>query len=136
MPVEPLLPEQIYRCCTDELPQFTTTAELEDLIDVPGQERAMRAIRFGIGIKRPGYNIFALGGPGTAKHAMVHEFLDRVALGEPVPSDLCYVFNFEEPNKPVAIFLPPGKSAGFRAKSLRGGINAWAREVDRNLPIY
>ena len=39
----------------------------------------MRAMRFGIGIKRPGYNIFALGGPGTAKHAMVREFLDRVA---------------------------------------------------------
>jgi lon-related putative ATP-dependent protease len=115
VPIEPLLPEQLYRCCTDELPQFATTAELEDLIDVPGQERAMRAMRFGIGIKRPGYNIFALGGPGTAKHAMVHEFLDRVALGEPVPSDLCYVFNFEEPHEPVAIFLPPGMAAGFRA---------------------
>jgi adenylyltransferase/sulfurtransferase len=28
-------------------------------------------------------------------------------------------------------------SAGFRkVKNLQGGINAWAREVDRNLPIY
>ncbi len=116
MPVEPLLPEQLYRCCTEELPQFATTAELEDLIEVPGQERAMRAIRFGIGIKRPGYNIFALGGPGTAKHAMVREFLDRVALSEPVPRDLCYVFNFEDPHKPVAIELPPGSAAGFRAE--------------------
>ena len=116
MPVEPLLPEQLYRCCADELPKFATTAELEDLIEVPGQERAMRAIRFGIGIKRPGYNIFALGGPGTAKHAMVREFLDRVALGEPVPRDLCYVFNFEDPHKPMAIELPPGSAAGFRAE--------------------
>ncbi len=28
------------------------------------------------------------------------------------------------------------KAAGFRVKSLRGGINAWAREVDPSLPIY
>ncbi len=28
------------------------------------------------------------------------------------------------------------KSAGFRVKSLRGGINAWAREVDPSLPQY
>ena len=28
------------------------------------------------------------------------------------------------------------KSAGFRVKSLRGGINAWAREIDRSLPQY
>jgi hypothetical protein len=116
VPIEPLLPEQLYRCCTGELPEFTTTDELEDLIEVPGQERAMRAMRFGIGIKRPGYNIFALGGPGTAKHAMVREFLDRVAVNEPVPPDLCYVFNFEEPHKPIAITLPPGQAVGFRAE--------------------
>jgi len=114
VPIEPLLPEQLYRCCTGELPEFATTAELEDLTDVPGQERAMRAMRFGIGIKRPGYNIFALGGPGTAKHSMVREFLDQVALSEPVPPDLCYVFNFDEPNKPIAITLPPGKAGEFR----------------------
>jgi adenylyltransferase/sulfurtransferase len=28
------------------------------------------------------------------------------------------------------------KSAGFRVKSLRGGINAWAREIDPTLPQY
>ena len=28
------------------------------------------------------------------------------------------------------------KAAGFRVKSLRGGINAWAREVDPSLPQY
>jgi len=114
VPIKPLLPEQLYRCCSGELPEFTTTAELEDLSDVPGQERAMRAMRFGIGIKRPGYNIFALGGSGTAKHSMVREFLDQVALGEPVPPDLCYLFNFDDPHKPAAITLPPGMATGFR----------------------
>jgi lon-related putative ATP-dependent protease len=113
MPVESLPADALYRCC-GELPDFTTTDDLADLTDVPGQERAMRAIRFGIGIKRPGYNIFALGGAGTAKHAMVREFLDRVALAEPVPPDLCYLFNFEDPHKPIAIELPPGEAAGFR----------------------
>jgi hypothetical protein len=59
--------------------EFQTTEELQDLPELPGQSRAIEAVRFGIGIKRQGYNLFALGSPGTSKHAMIREFLTRAA---------------------------------------------------------
>ncbi|MGO9371118.1 MAG: hypothetical protein ACLQBD_03325, partial [Syntrophobacteraceae bacterium] len=42
----------------DDLPSVDTTASLEALADrVVGQERAIDAIQFGMGMKEPGYNI-------------------------------------------------------------------------------
>ncbi|MGH6960650.1 MAG: AAA family ATPase, partial [Dongiaceae bacterium] len=115
MPVAPLPPEALRRRCDPNDLPFATTEELPDLDELPGQERAFDAVRFGIGIRRPGYNLFALGGPGAGKHAMVGEFVQRVAAGAPTPPDLCYVYNFEVPQRPVALQLPPGMAAKLRA---------------------
>jgi hypothetical protein len=57
MPIEPLSIESLYRRCDPSLLSFKTTEELEELIDLPGQTRAIDAARFGIGIKRQGYNL-------------------------------------------------------------------------------
>ena len=84
MPIDPLAPGALYRRCDPSLLDFKTTAELEELSELPGQDRAIEAVRFGIGIKRQGYNLFALGGPGTGKHVMVSEFLKRTAATGPV----------------------------------------------------
>ncbi len=114
MPVAPLPPEALRRRCDpDELP-FATTEELPDLDELPGQERAFDAARFGIGIRRPGYNLFALGGPGAGNHAMVGAFVQRRAAGEPTPPDLAYVYNFDDPQRPVALQLPAGMAATLR----------------------
>ncbi len=94
---------------------FKTTAEIEPLNEALGQERAMEAIRFGIGMVQDGYNLFALGPDGIGKHRMVRQFLERQAAGEPVPADWCYVHNFENAYKPRALSLPPGKARPFRA---------------------
>ncbi|MCZ7653676.1 MAG: AAA family ATPase [Rhodocyclaceae bacterium] len=40
---------------------FETTEELHDSADVVGQSRALDAVRFGIDIKQPGFNLFVLG---------------------------------------------------------------------------
>lgn len=115
MPIKSLPPDALYRRCDLNLLRFNTTDELEDLSEITGQDRAIDAIKFGIGIKSPGYNMFVLGGPGTGKHAMVREFLARAAADQQVPEDLCYINNFDNPQQPIALRLPPGTAAKLRA---------------------
>jgi len=107
--VEPLQAQQLRQRCDPSQFDFETTAELEDLSEIVGQERAVDAILFGIGIRREGYNLFALGPSGTGKRTTIGQFLDRQAAAEPIPSDWCYVNNFEQPHKPRALRLPPGQ---------------------------
>jgi len=116
MPIpKPLAPERLLaRCDPDEVEGSaagTDDVQTEGL----GQERAIEALRFGVGMKRHGYNIFAYGAPGTGKHAFVREELERVAAALPAPPDWCYVHNFEEPHKPRALSLPAGRGCLLRA---------------------
>jgi lon-related putative ATP-dependent protease len=107
--VEPLKPESLYRSCDPQQFSFNTTEDLESLADVVGQARAVEAVRFGIGIRQHGYNLFALGPTGIGKHWTVQHFLQETAVGEPTPSDWCYFNNFEQPQKPYALKLAPGQ---------------------------
>jgi lon-related putative ATP-dependent protease len=91
-----------------------TTADLKDVPGIIGQERAEEAIRFAIGIRRYGYNLFALGPAGMGKHGFVRAFLERQAGEEPAPADWCYVYNFGDPRRPHALRLPPGRGPAFR----------------------
>lgn len=110
----PLPPDRLYRRCRpDELP-FQSTEELQDLGHLLGQDRAVEALRFGVGIRRPGYNLYALGATGTGKHSTIDRFLRLRAVHEPVPPDLCYVNNFQVAHRPVALRLPPGRGTVLR----------------------
>ena len=111
----PLPPDALHRHTDPARLGFKTTAEIEPLNEALGQERALEAIRFGIGMVQDGYNMFALGPDGIGKHRMVRQFLERQAATEPVPADWCYVHNFENPHKPQAVSLPPGRARPFRA---------------------
>ncbi len=113
-PTGPLPPELLYRRCDPAGLGFETTAELPDLEEVVGQPRAVAAVEFGIDIRRPGYNIFALGPSGTGKHSMILDFLHRSAEARPAPDDWCYVHNFDEPHKPRALRLPNGRATKLR----------------------
>lgn len=105
----PLAPEALCQLCDPEQFSFETTAELDDLEEVIGQDRAVDAINFGIGISQEGYNLFALGPHGTGKFTSVNRSLKQKASEEAVPSDWCYVFNFEHPHMPNALMLPHGQ---------------------------
>ncbi|WP_417317219.1 Lon protease family protein [Emcibacter sp.] len=100
--------------CSPETLKFDTTGQLEDLGQVLGQDRAIEAIRFGTNMSHKGYNIFALGPDGLDKHEVVMSFLKDRAREETVPSDWCYVYNFQDPRRPNAIALPPGRGVEFR----------------------
>ena len=105
--------EARWTCDPARLP-FATTDELEDLDGVLGQPRAVAAMELGIAIGAPGYNLFALGPPGTGKRFLVERYLGSQALRQPPPDDWCYVNNFADPHRPRALRLPPGRGAGLR----------------------
>ncbi len=110
----PLDVQQLLRRCDPALLDFETTAELADAADVVGQSRALDAVRFGIDIKQPGFNLFVLGEPGSGRHAAVRRLLEAKAAGEPAPSDWCYVNNYSDANKPRLLRLPPGRGGQLR----------------------
>ncbi|MBZ0324900.1 MAG: AAA family ATPase, partial [Alphaproteobacteria bacterium] len=88
---DPLPPEKLRRPCDPAAFEFATTDDLPDLVDIPGQARAVEAVRFGIAIRREGYNLYALGPSGTGKHHLVRHYLEAQADRDPVPPDWCYV---------------------------------------------
>ncbi|MDH5557631.1 MAG: AAA family ATPase [Alphaproteobacteria bacterium] len=107
---KPLPVGDLFRACDPARFKFKDTSELEPLEELIGQDRAVEAVEFGIGIRRDGYNLFAAGPAGTGKHTLIAEFLQRQAKSEPVPDDLCYVYNFEDPRRPKALRLPAGRA--------------------------
>ena len=108
-------PENLCRFCDVETLRFETTAELEDLTEIIGQDRAIEAIAFGLAMGQPGYNLFALGPAGIGRHRIVRTFVDAEAASAPVASDWCYVNNFREAHQPRAIRLPAGKGSELKA---------------------
>ena len=111
----PDLPVDVLRRrCDPEGFAFATTAELVDVPGIIGQERAEEAVRFAIGIRRYGYNLFALGPSGMGKHGFVRTFLERRAAEQPPPPDRVYVHNFEDARRPRVLALPPGQAPRLR----------------------
>lgn len=109
MKVKPLVAEELYRECETGQLNFETTDDLEELVGFAGQPRAVESLKFGTTIQQEGYNIFASGSSGTGKFRLVRHLLEERAQKEKVPSDLCYVNNFNEPHKPCILRLPAGK---------------------------
>jgi len=106
-----------------------TTADLKPLEGIIGQERAVRALKFGLDIKEQGFNIYVAGVPGTGRTSAVKDFLEEIAKTEQVPSDWCYVNNFRNAYEPKAIRFPPGK-----AKEFQKDMKDFITEVRRALP--
>lgn len=130
-----LAPSELRCTCDPDKFGFETTVELEDLGEALGQRRAVEAIKFGIGIRQEGYNLFAMGPEGIGRRSIVRHFLEQQAPAREVPPDWCYVFNFDTPHKPRALQLPPGQAIKFKRsmerllEDLRVGIPA-AVETD------
>lgn len=105
---------QLYNKCDSSLFSFKTTDELEPLEQPFGQKNALEAIDFAANIRQDGYNLFAMGASGSGKHSTVMNFLQKKVKGQKVPSDWCYVNNFKDYRKPIAIELLSGQAAKFK----------------------
>ena len=118
--------------CDPSAFDFETTAQLEPLNRIIGQERAIEALKLGLGIRdfKNRYNIYVAGGPGTGKMSAVEHFLSQASVDEPQPPDLCYVHNFENPYNPKYLELPAGKGCQFRT-DLEQHIKRLRREIPK-----
>ena len=103
-----------WRCDLSFLP-FTCTAEMTPLEDFIGQERAIRAIEFGLGVDKPGFNIFVTGLTGTGKTSIIKAFLKKLTVAKAAPDadsaapeDWCYVYNFTDADRPQALRIRRG----------------------------
>jgi lon-related putative ATP-dependent protease len=114
-PAKPLRPEDLRPACDPSRFSFATTADLPDPEALPGQARALDALVFGAGMRQEGYHVFAQGPADTGRRALVTEALRRRAASEPVPDDIGYLHNFEQPWRPRALRLPAGRLRGLRA---------------------
>jgi len=106
--------EKLRNTCPPDLMQCESTKELSPLDEIIGQERAVRALKFGLGIKNHGFNMYVAGYPGTGRKTTVKSFVEAQAKTQPVPPDWCYVNNFGNQYEPKAIQLSAGKGKEFR----------------------
>ncbi len=103
-----------YRCGEAVFP-FKSTAELGTFEGIIGQERASKAMKFGLKMKMRGYNIYMSGPTGTGKTSFAKQIVNEMASTMSVPDDWCYIYNFTKPNQPMAIKLPAGMGKEFQA---------------------
>ena len=122
--------DELWNPCDPTDFSFETTAALPSEAPIIGQQRAVQAIDFGVGIASHGFNVYALGYTGTGRTTTTRTFLDRVAASQPVPSDWIYVYNFADPNQPNAISLPPGTAVQLR-RDMEELVSDLLREIPR-----
>lgn len=101
--------------CDENLFSFETTADIPELEGSVGQERALRSIDFGLGMRESGFNLFLSGQAGTGRNSTIKNLLKKRAKSEPTPPDLCYVYNFKLPDNPICLPLAAGLGTQFVA---------------------
>ena len=112
--IEFLPAEKLFAACDTGQFDFDTTADLDDLSEVVGQDRALEALEFGVSMPHSGYNLYVLGPSGMGKHTVVRQVLERKARDDEKPADWCYVNNFADEHKPRVLRLPAGLGKKFR----------------------
>lgn len=108
-------PESLYRQCDFSQLGFQTTNEIAPLTSTVGQERATEALKFGLEMPHKGYNIFVFGSNGCGKQSISLESLNQIARTRSVPTDWCYLNNFTNSQKPIAVEFSSGRGRIFKA---------------------
>ena len=108
---------------------FETTKDLQPLRDIIGQERGVAAFQFGIGMDKPGYNVFVTGTTGSGRMATVRRLLEEMSRKDKVPDDLCYVNNFKNPESPILI-----RFRGGLGKAFKQDVKAFVERLRKEIP--
>lgn len=114
MMISPLPPEKMRHALDSSRIDCKSTDQLTPLKEIIGQDRAIKALEFGLNIQEEGFNIYASGMHGTGRTSAVRKYLAQVAAKKPRGNDWIYVNNFKNPYEPNAIKLPPGTGKTFR----------------------
>lgn len=116
--------------CNQNMFHFETTEELEPINDGIGQERGIKALQFGINVDVKGYNIYIEGPSGVGKTMYAKNYLDSISSKKKVPCDWCYIYNFQNPNEPIAVSLPAGQGKEFK-ESMDGFIKEVKKDIKK-----
>lgn len=115
--------------CDPKIFNFKTTAELENTGPcVLGQERGIKALQFGLSVDIKGYNLYLEGPTGVGKTMYTKQYVNLVASKKKTPLDWCYIYNFNNPNEPLAISLPAGKGKEFKES-----MESFVRDIRKDL---
>lgn len=132
MNITPLPPEALRRAADPAGYGFRSTAELEPLDILVGQDRALDALTFGIAIEAPGYNVFILGDEGTGRRTAALDLIRERAASRAAPDDWCYINDFDDPRRPRALSLPAGRARRL-AEDIESVISSLTSELPRVL---
>ncbi len=100
--------------CNTDLFKFETTEKLESIQTGIGQDRGIKALEFGLQVDVKGYNLYLEGPSGVGKTMYTKNYLDKISKKKKVPSDWCYIYNFNNPNEPIAVSLNAGQGKEFK----------------------
>ena len=116
--------------CNTSSFKFKTTEELESIQSGIGQDRGIKALEFGLQVDVKGYNLYLEGPSGVGKTMYTRNYLDKIAPKKKTPSDWCYIYNFNNPNEPIAVELPAGQGKEFR-DSMDGFIKEIRKDIQK-----
>ena len=126
-----LTPKDLKDVCNPNLFKFETTKELVDTSDlIYGQERGIKALEFGTDIDIKGYNLYLEGPSGVGKTMYTKKFLEKKAEKGKVPNDWVYIYNFENPNEPIAVSFPAGQGKVF-ASTMENFVKDIRRDIKK-----
>ncbi len=100
--------------CNPKQFDFETTEELDPIDTGIGQDRGIRALEFGLNVDVKGYNLYIEGPSGVGKTMYTKNYLNTISRKKKVPQDWCYIYNFDNPNEPIAVSLPAGGGKEFQ----------------------
>ncbi len=127
MPTE-LTPDKLrWRCELSRVP-FETTAQAQKREGFVGQERALRALKMGVELSAPGYNVFVCGLAGTSRGGTIAQMIEDLHPATKPSLDKCYVNNFKIPDRPRLLSLPRGSANVFK-KDMQAGVDFLRRRI-------
>ena len=106
--------KQLKNYCNPNIFKFDTTDELDDSDLIYGQDRGIKALEFGLSVDSKGYNLYLEGPSGVGKTMYTKKYVSTIAASKKVPDDWCYIYNFDNPNEPIAVSLKAGQGKEFK----------------------
>ena len=116
--------------CNTSIFDFETTEELEPIQSGIGQDRGIKALEFGLQVNVKGYNLYLEGPSGVGKTMYTKNYLDKIASKQRPPHDWCYIYNFNNPNEPIAVDLPAGQGKEFK-EAMEGFIKEIKKDIKK-----
>ncbi len=120
--------KDLKKYCDPNIFDFETTENLESITTGIGQDRGIKALEFGINVNIKGYNVYLEGPSGVGKTMYTKRYLDEISKKQKTPQDWCYIYNFSNPNEPIAVSLPAGQGKEFKED-----MDAFIKEIKQDI---